>query len=425
MGSKLYKAFDDCLKLMGNGETIEACLAEYPHLRSQLVPLLHDASSIAAVPRLSSSDEFRKLSKARLITRLQERSIQAEKARSMSSWPGTVWGILERIITGPARVAIPVTLVLALALQGLFLFGTARFSAPATTPALSAQCTLSDLTGNAELQVPGSSAWEEAKNGVTLQAGSRVRTSPDSSALLTFFNGTTIELEPGTDLVVKQLETGSQNQPTVIVLKQWLGRTVNRVTRMADPGSLYGIETSSAYIMVRGTVFSTEVDETGKTTVQTFKGLVSVSAEGKEVYLPAGQQTEVEPGVTPSEPVQISYIEGEGAPVQSQEEPTEKAAVTAPLPERGDSSGTAPADSRIEGAPARSTDGEEPSGKGQEGMTASGEDGEQGPPVSIPGGNNTMYQDQKEYIMWILIGIILCLFSTLTILIMWRKIWPG
>jgi hypothetical protein len=137
-------------------------------------------------------------------------------------------------------------------------------------------------------------------------AGSRVRTAPDSQALLTFFNGTTIKLEPGTDLVVKQVEGGAENQPTAIILKQWLGKTWSRVTKLADPGSSYEIQTPSGIAFVRGTFFTTDVDETGAMRVQTFEGLVGVSAQGEEVYLPAGQQATVQPGQPPSKPMPVS-----------------------------------------------------------------------------------------------------------------------
>jgi hypothetical protein len=58
-------------------------------------------------------------------------------------------------------------------------------------------------------------------------------------------------------------------------------------------------------VKVRGTLFATEVDEAGKTTVQTTEGSVNVSAQGKEVQVPAGKQTTVAPGAAPSSPAPI------------------------------------------------------------------------------------------------------------------------
>ena len=72
---------------------------------------------------------------------------------------------------------------------------------------------------------------------------------------------------------------------------------------MADSGSQYEIKTPSATAVVRGTLFATEVDETGSTQVTITEGLVSVVAQEEEVYLTANQQSGVEAGSPPSQPV--------------------------------------------------------------------------------------------------------------------------
>jgi len=240
-------------------------------------------------------------------------------------------GTLGRAIAEPVRVAVPLALVLVMLLEGLFLVGALSFALP--TRALASQCTLTSLTGGVELQKPGLSTWEEAEDGVTLEAGSLVRTGPDSDALLTFFNGTTVKLDPGTVLEVKQAEGSQENQPTNIVLKQSLGRTWSRVTKLVDPRSHYEIETPSAIALVRGTLFVTEVDETGATRVQTIEGLVSVIAQGEEVYLPAGKQTMVAPGTPPSEPAPIDPAQSEpaGNAQMRDTQPAEKTVVAGPL----------------------------------------------------------------------------------------------
>jgi len=174
MQAKLSKAFDESLARIKRGEAVKTCLADYPHLRRQLVPLLHTALSVGTVSKVLPSDDFRKLSKAHLMAGLRERSIQATKSQQAKlafNGLGAAWRMLERAITGPAKVAIPITLVLILALQGLFLSGSLNFFSSSATHALASHCTLSDLTGGAELQMPGSGTWEEAENGMTLKAG--------------------------------------------------------------------------------------------------------------------------------------------------------------------------------------------------------------------------------------------------------------
>jgi hypothetical protein len=82
MRTKLPKVIDNCIERMRKGQTIEACLAEYPDMRQQIEPLLRTAVSISSIPGVSPSDEFRRLSKARLMMRLRQESIQTEAAKS-------------------------------------------------------------------------------------------------------------------------------------------------------------------------------------------------------------------------------------------------------------------------------------------------------------------------------------------------------
>ncbi|MBE0480377.1 MAG: FecR domain-containing protein [Dehalococcoidia bacterium] len=206
--------------------------------------------------------------------------------------------VLARFLGGPRILALPsvLALLLVIAIAGCLLVS---FSLSAT-PALASQCTLTILSGRAEIQDSGSGSWGEAGDGVVLQAGSRVRTGPDSFALLTFFEGSTIRLEPDTDLQIQRLESAGA-EGTVIALQQWLGKTWSRVVQMADPGSRYEIQTPSATALVRGTLFEIEVAETGLTVVRTIEGLVSVTAQGEEVSVAAGHEVRVETGASPSE----------------------------------------------------------------------------------------------------------------------------
>ena len=341
MFNKLYKAFEENMARIKSGESVKTCLSGYTHLLPQLVPLLHTALSIEATPKEQPSADFKMMSKKNLLTRLHQEAVRVEKAGQDKVFSNVLWRGLERIVTGPAKVAIPLALVIFLALEGLFLFGSVGLALPRPASALISQCTLSTLNGSVELQRPGANTWEEAENGMTIEAGSWVKTTPNSEALLTFFTGTTIKLEPSTQLMVEQVEGSGGNQPAAIVLKQWLGKTLSRVEKLADPGSRYEIQTPSASAMVRGTQFVTEVSETGATKVQTIEGLVSVSAQGKEVQLPAGQQTTVEPGASPSEPTTTLLIPAEDGEPPAQSPASDKAPAQGQegLPAQGQESG--------------------------------------------------------------------------------------
>ncbi len=304
MVSKLSKALDDCIAKINKGETIETCLAEYPDMQGKLEPLLHTALSISAIPKVSPSVEFRRAAKARLMSRLRQEARQAAAAKreqgiTLLDELVMAWQRLWQNAVGMRKVAIPVTIVILVALVA-GLWGVSNFLSP--PPALASQGTLSVLSGSVEVQESMAEGWQKGGDGIVLSAGARVKTEAGSYALLTFSEGSSIKLEPDTDVEIQQVES-TNGQLTAIILKQWSGKTWSRVIEKTDHDLHYQVQTPSASVIAHGTLFATEVEETGFTMVATIEGLVSVAAQGEEVYLPGGQQTQVEAGMVPSQPI--------------------------------------------------------------------------------------------------------------------------
>jgi len=301
--TKLANILDECVERIAKGESIDTCLARYPDLRSSLEPLLAMALSISSIPRVSPSDEFRRVSRARLMARLRQEAIGVEAAKSGRGIAilddlTRSWQRLRQSIAGVNRVAIPVTLILVVAL----VTALSALNIISPSPALAAKCTLSTLSGITEVRSAGLENWLQAIDGMTLKAGTRVKTAPNSYALLTFKDGSTIKLEENTDIEIQQVEY-IDDQSSTIVMKQWLGTTWSQVIKTEDYSSYYRIETPSASAIAHGTLFTTKVDKTGFTEVTTTEGLISVLAQGEEVYLPANSQSRVEVGESPSKPV--------------------------------------------------------------------------------------------------------------------------
>jgi hypothetical protein len=171
-------------------------------------------------------------------------------------------------------------------------------------------CVLDIIRGDVLVLKKDALSWEKAGNGMILEPGSRIKTAADADAVVTFTRGTTTKLEPGTDLIIDQIDDSQGTQPNAVVLKQESGKTWNQVDK-AEGKASFQIRTTSADIMVHGTLFSTEVDETGKTTVQTTEGRVGVSAGGAEAQVAAGMMTEVKPHGQPSAPVVIPQARNE------------------------------------------------------------------------------------------------------------------
>ena len=136
-----------------------------------------------------------------------------------------------------------------------------------------------------------------AFDGDVFATGDAVRADKLGRAVLTFFDGSTISVDPGSKVRVASLS----KMPTgaiQLTLEQSAGRTWASVSKLASPDSKFEIRTPSMVATVRGTTFETivETQPDGKvvTTIKTNEGEVLVQAQaGGEVRVPAGTQVDV------------------------------------------------------------------------------------------------------------------------------------
>lgn len=78
--------------------------------------------------------------------------------------------------------------------------------------------TLSAAEGDVSVMETGTDNWMEADVGMSLEVGDTVRTGDDSSAEITFFDGSTIELDAGTEIEIISLGISGDNGSITIVL---------------------------------------------------------------------------------------------------------------------------------------------------------------------------------------------------------------
>src|SRR4026207_604922 len=105
----------------------------------------------------------------------------------------------------------------------------------------------------------GGSGCASATDGAVLYVGSTVRTSGDARAVITLFEGSTIELEPASDITIEEATT--QNSSTIVQLAQSVGRSWHVVTHLTTADSRYEVRTPAATASVRGTALEVAVDD--------------------------------------------------------------------------------------------------------------------------------------------------------------------
>jgi hypothetical protein len=195
--------------------------------------------------------------------------------------------------------AIGVAFVIAIVL------GATGALVPAGQAAASGASTLTILSGSVLLRHAGGD-FGPAADGTVLVAGDTIKTGAAARAVLTYFEGSTVEMEPDSELTIDAARS-DPNGDTIIVMQQDLGVTWHVVTHLITTGSMYEIHTSTATASVRGTQFTVAVAADGTTTETTTEGAVAdTDAQGTTTVLTLpGHQTTTRKGEAPSPPAPV------------------------------------------------------------------------------------------------------------------------
>lgn len=118
----------------------------------------------------------------------------------------------------------------------------------------------------------GASDFVAAADGETLNAGDAIRTGADGRAILTYFEGSTVTVEPNTQLAIDRAAVAPDGG-TVVLMTQAAGRTWHVVTKLITGGSKYEVRTPASTASVRGTEFQVDASD-DVTTVTTTEGTV-------------------------------------------------------------------------------------------------------------------------------------------------------
>jgi len=139
-----------------------------------------------------------------------------------------------------------------------------------------------------------------ALDGEVYKSGDLVRANTDGRAVLTFFDGSSLSVDPGSQVKVLALNRvpGDGIQASV---EQTLGRSWSAVQKLKTPDSRYEVKTPSTTAVVRGTAFLTLVQQLPaggtQTTYQVDDGTLQVTANaGGTVTVAAGTQVTIAEG---------------------------------------------------------------------------------------------------------------------------------
>ncbi len=157
------------------------------------------------------------------------------------------------------------------------------------SPCPSTLTILSITEGDVSVMKEGTDDWTEVEIGMELEVGDAIKTGDDSGAEITFFDGSTMELEAGTEIEIISLDLACDTGVTTITLEQTIGTTISRVTKLLDPASSYEVETSTGVAGVRGSILIVTVGGNGTTLITNEEGNIYAIGQGVELQIPEGR----------------------------------------------------------------------------------------------------------------------------------------
>lgn len=258
---------DRCIEdIRGGRATVEECLRRYPERRRDLEPLLRAAAAMSALSRGEQATAPDPQQRLAFMAALRETPQQRRRRRLPSL--RALFGAGAFRVVGPAFALAALAVALVLGGGG----------APASAS------TLTMFGGEVE-RLDGAQ-WKPMRDGDELEAGVRMRTGASGHALLTFPDGSTVALDPLTELTIETLAVA----PRRVEVRQQSGRLWHDIVHDETEGARFVVLTPYARVEVLGTVFETTVDaSTGQTDVATADGEVRVVAGERAVPVGRGE----------------------------------------------------------------------------------------------------------------------------------------
>ncbi len=142
-----------------------------------------------------------------------------------------------RLVRGMAPACVLGVMFLLLSPHGV----AAQQGGPGT---VTTTATLSILAGGVTYVPAGETQTKVARDGMDLSEGVRILTGPKATALVTFLDGSTLTIQPDSDVVIAQADIGRTGSRVRISIN--FGTVWARVVRLLDPGSGMSLESNTA-----------------------------------------------------------------------------------------------------------------------------------------------------------------------------------
>ena len=164
-----------------------------------------------------------------------------------------------------------------------------------TRLAVDAAAQVDELSGLVHVQRKHELAWGPAELNQFVWGRDWIRTGDGSSARLRFFDVSTADVGPGTEIMVEELAKRRAGDSGQVTLRMWSGEVAVRAVRLMDPSSFFRVDTPTASTVVRGARFTVEMEPDGETRVEVQQGSAEVQVDEETHSLAVGERLTVGP----------------------------------------------------------------------------------------------------------------------------------
>jgi len=145
------------------------------------------------------------------------------------------------------------------------------------------------LKGDIQVQKAGSLNWENARKGMKISKGDRIRTRSGSTCLVQFDDGSQLTVKSDSLVHIDELSEDVRTRTKSSAIKLLVSDVEASILRPTAKGSRFIIETPGSVAQVRKARMNIRVDDKNQTEYSLISGDVSVSAGGRDVSLAGGE----------------------------------------------------------------------------------------------------------------------------------------
>jgi hypothetical protein len=157
------------------------------------------------------------------------------------------------------------------------------------------------LAGEVTIIPPEGGVAKPASNGMTVAVGTRVQTSRKSTALITFVDGSTLTVQPESDVTIKHADIGKTRSRVTVGVN--VGTVWARVVKLVDAESSFSLQSNTATATVHDGLIGARQEPDNTFSCWTRAGdLWVLEPTGRAISILKPGQTDIVKAGTPSNP---------------------------------------------------------------------------------------------------------------------------